>query len=165
MRSRRSRTSFSHSEGPDTIMFLIPLSSRKPSRPYDAAIRFLQVVRPSRIFWDRHPWWPWFLFFYFSLEVHSLAGLKLSFASTSLAVARGRAADTHCFRRFSPYWPHRSSLWSAGFFSRFTGCEALRTVNHELEAVGILRAVGAVFSASWVSRCLDRSAPRRPHRR
>jgi len=69
-------------------MFLIPLSSRKPSRPYDAAIPFLQVVRPSRIFWivtlvamvlillflPRSPL-PW-------LD-------ETFFASTSLAVARG----------------------------------------------------------------------------
>jgi len=119
--------------------------------------RFLQVVRPSRIFWivtlvamvlillflPRSPL-PW-------LD-------ETFFASTSLAVARGGPPIPTVLGAF-PHTGRIDLLYGPlGFFSRFTGCEALRTVNHELEAVGFFGAVGAVFSASWVSRCLDRSA-------
>jgi hypothetical protein len=118
--------------------------------------RLLQVVQPARIFWlialaalvlmllflPRSPL-PWFD--------------EIIFASTSLSIVRGGppvptvlAAFPHTIRADLFYGPLICFLGSLDL--RLFG---LSPASWRL--LGFLGAVGAVFSAAWVSRCLDRS--------
>ena len=119
--------------------------------------RFLQVVRPSRIFWivtlvamvlillflPRSPL-PW-------LD-------ETFFASTSLAVARGGPPIPTVLGAF-PHTGRIDLLYGPLVF--FLGSLDVRLFGLSITSwrlLGFFGAVGAVFSASWVSRCLDRSA-------
>ena len=118
--------------------------------------RLLQVVRPARIFWlialvalvlmllflPRSPL-PWFD--------------EIIFASTSLSIVRGGppvptvlAAFPHTIRADLFYGPLICFLGSLDL--RLFGLSPM-----SWRLLGFLGAVGAVFSAGWVSRCLDRS--------
>ena len=118
--------------------------------------RSLQVLHPSRIFWFIAIVALVLIFLF--LPRSPLPWLdEIFFASTSLAVVRGGppiptvlGAFPHTGRVDLFYGPLVFFLGSLDI--RLFGLSAL-----SWRLLGFLGAVGAVFSAAWVSRCLDRS--------
>jgi 4-amino-4-deoxy-L-arabinose transferase-like glycosyltransferase len=119
--------------------------------------RFLQVLRPSRIFWIVTLVAMVVIFMF--LPRSPLPWLdETFFASTSLAVARGGPPIPTVLGAF----PHtgRVDLFY-GPLVFFLGSLEVRLFGLSITSwrlLGFFGAVGAVFSAAWVSRCLDRSS-------